>query len=88
MLAWHNLGDFWITTKRRADLKRLVEDDRFQHAAENHKVHLREQREEFWLAVGPEVGPELCVEPQCHHLRIEVAVRCIEHQFLRFSWPS
>ncbi len=39
--AWRDMGDFWIATSIRNDMKRLVDDDRFQHAAENHHKFLR-----------------------------------------------
>lgn len=33
-----------------------------------------------WQSLGPERGPEKCVEPDCDRLRIELAVRCFMHQ--------
>jgi hypothetical protein len=83
--AWRGEGDFWIATNRRTDMKSLVDDDRFQRAAEHHREFLRNERENFWRSAGREVGPDVCVEPHCKHLRIKLAVRCIEHQYLRFS---
>lgn len=37
-------------------------------------------RQICWENLGPEVGPERCLEPDCDRLRIKLAVRCFIHQ--------
>lgn len=45
------------------------------------------QRESIWNTLGPESGPEKCIEPGCEHLRIQIAVRCLLHQ-LNGCWKT
>lgn len=37
-------------------------------------------REKKWNELGPECGPEVCIEENCDRLRIKLAVRCFIHQ--------
>lgn len=37
-------------------------------------------RQSSWNSLGPECGPEKCVESGCDRLRIQLAVRCFLHQ--------
>ncbi len=38
------------------------------------------RRSQLWKALGPECGPEVCIEENCDRLRIQLAVRCFIHQ--------
>lgn len=40
-----------------------------------------DQRNRFLKEQAPECSPEECVEPDCEHLRIRNALRCLKHQF-------
>lgn len=44
------------------------------------KERCREGRAKAWADLGPERGPEQCVEPGCERLRIPLAIRCFFHQ--------
>lgn len=43
------------------------------------------RRRTFQYELGPECGPEKCVEDSCKKLRIKLAIRCLEHQFDQFE---
>lgn len=53
------------------------------------ELRVREQRirQSTWNTLGPECGPEKCVEPGCEHLRIRLAIRCLLHQ-LNCGWKT
>lgn len=38
-------------------------------------------RRKMWESQGPERGPEVCVEPDCDRLRIQLTIRCFIHSF-------
>ena len=44
-------------------------------------IRRKRARKTFWAELGPECGPETCVETGCNRLRIKLAIRCLEHQF-------
>ncbi|HEY9684838.1 MAG TPA: hypothetical protein V6C86_24890 [Oculatellaceae cyanobacterium] len=52
---------------------------------ERERASLRASRKSKWEDVGPECGPEKCVEPDCDRLRIKRAVRCYMHQLRAFG---
>ncbi len=54
-----------------------------------NELRVREQRirQSTWNTLGPECGPEKCVEPGCDHLRIRLAIRCLLHQ-LNCGWKT
>jgi hypothetical protein len=41
----------------------------------------REEKSSFFANLGPECGPEKCLQPNCDRLRIKLAVYCLQHQF-------
>lgn len=45
-----------------------------------HRNRETEHRLKLWKDIGPECGPETCVESNCDRLRIKLAVRCFIHQ--------
>jgi len=51
-------------------------------AAVTTKFRVGQQRirQSSWNSLGPECGPEKCVESNCDRLRIQLAVRCFLHQ--------
>lgn len=51
--------------------------------AEVEAIHREREsalRAKIWRQLGPECGPELCIEENCGRLRIQLAVRCFIHQ--------
>lgn len=39
----------------------------------------KKERARLWGNIGPERGPEVCVEPGCDRLKIELSIRCFVH---------
>jgi len=62
-------------------ITKVLNSDRFLSAESEEFERLREQRIYFWQTVGPECGPEQCIETDCKRLRVKVALRCITHQY-------
>lgn len=74
--------NFWMATRNRKVFEHLINSERFTNTSERRKAELESSFKEFADAVGPEVGPESCVETDCHRLRIRFAVRCVFHQYV------
>lgn len=47
---------------------------------EFHRKSAQERCAALWADLGPERGPEKCVENGCERLRIPLAIRCFMHQ--------
>lgn len=45
-----------------------------------YKERAAANRAKTWEDLGPECGPETCIEPNCDRLRIRLAIRCFIHQ--------
>lgn len=41
----------------------------------------RHQDSVYFESLGPEVGPERCIEPGCENLRIRLSSKCQRHHF-------
>ncbi|MBS1997571.1 MAG: hypothetical protein JSS86_14720 [Cyanobacteria bacterium SZAS LIN-2] len=63
------------------DLVASVHSDRAWADAESQeRAYKSSSRAALWRDLGPECGPEKCVEPDCNRLRIKLAMRCFMHQ--------
>ena len=68
---------------REKDLfDRFLTRELLQEMETLHRQATTESRAQLWSDIGPECGPEVCVEPGCDRLRIRLAVRCFVHQVL------
>lgn len=66
---------------RGHDLRQQLLDSISRHGIEAITENkLPAARAQKWQALGPECGPEVCVEEACKRLRIKLAVRCFMHQ--------
>lgn len=70
-----------LATRDVDSYKRVLSSTTFRDIEASTHNRLREQKHEFWNAVGPECGPELCIVQDCSRFRIRNAVRCIRHQY-------
>ncbi len=65
----------------RAHIDQVLQSEQFCSLEFEEQSRLRQVKKKFWLATGPETGPETCIEPGCKRLRSRIAVRCIRHQW-------
>lgn len=84
--AWDRL--ILITTNREF-YESFIYSPEFLRYEDTRKRRALEQRVKRWNDyhenLGPECGPEKCIEPSCTRLRIKLAVKCIRHQLEQFS---
>jgi hypothetical protein len=76
--------DFVLVCSDKKFLAEFLLSNRFQSSEERAKAELIAERPHLWQehfeALGPECGPEKCIEESCENLRIKVAIRCVSHQ--------
>tara|TARA_Y100001978_G_C23618417_1_gene397187 strand:+ start:376 stop:1086 length:711 start_codon:yes stop_codon:yes gene_type:complete len=65
-------------------LEQFLSSDEFARAPGREKARVLEGRLRLWDQLGPNVGPELCVEQGCDMPRIRLAIRCFMHQLKEF----
>lgn len=77
-------NDFLVVCRDKEMLAKFMLSSGFQSSEERTKAELIAERPASWKkhfqSLGPECGPEKCVEEGCDNLRIKVAVRCVKHQ--------
>lgn len=78
-----------VATKNREFFESFIFSPEFLRYEEIRKHRALEHRVKAWndyhQDLGPECGPEKCIEPNCMRLRIKLAVKCIRHQLEQFS---
>lgn len=75
--------DEGIFVARGKDLYQSVFNAKYVEALiGNFRQREHEYRRRTWDELGPECGPERCVESGCERLRISLAVRCLLHQLM------
>lgn len=72
-------GTFFVSPDK-ASIDVLYSSKVLQIAQDRARESKRKGRLELWQTLGPERGPEKCVEQNCDRLRIQLAVRCFMHQ--------
>jgi hypothetical protein len=75
----------FFASKNKALLDALRSPNALADVEERERSYRKMSRLTKWENVGPECGPEQCVEPDCHRLRIERAIRCYMHQLRAFG---
>lgn len=73
-------GGTFFVSPYKASIDILYSSKVLQIAEDRAREGKRKSRLELWQTLGPERGPEKCVEQDCERLRIELAVRCFMHQ--------
>lgn len=73
-------GDTFFVSPNKASIDVLYSSKVLQIAEDRAREDKRKGRLGSWQSLGPERGPEKCVEQDCERLRIELAVRCFIHQ--------
>jgi hypothetical protein len=75
---------FSFISRSETDFATFIESNSFQNIEAKLKADANSQRlslwKYYWDAIGPECGPETCVQPGCDRLRIHLAIRCLRHQ--------
>jgi hypothetical protein len=75
----------FFAAKNKDILDVLHSESAIADTEEREKMYLRTSRLTKWTSIGPESGPEKCIEPRCDRLRIERAIRCYMHQLRAFG---
>lgn len=77
----YGLFDGFTFVARGLDLYRqYLERVSLETIEKDFKETAAASRSRTWAELGPECGPEICVEHNCNRLRIKLAVRCFIHQ--------
>lgn len=77
----YGLFDGFTFVARGHDLYRQFLDRASERDIEAiHREMASANRARTWQELGPECGPEICIEHNCERLRIKLAVRCFIHQ--------
>lgn len=77
----YGLFDGFTFVARGPDLYRQFLDRVSLEAIETfYKKTAAASRARTWAELGPECGPEICIEDNCNRLRIKLALRCFIHQ--------
>lgn len=72
--------DFTFVARGERLCRQLVDDAPWKEIENEAKEGAINRSKVLWENIGPECGPELCIEPNCKRLRIKLAVRCFLHQ--------
>jgi hypothetical protein len=75
---WRN--DRLFVARDKTILDVLHSTEVLKQAEEYERQQQLKGRASIWETLGPECGPEKCVEVDCDRLRIPLAVRCLMHQ--------
>jgi hypothetical protein len=75
---------FSFVSRSETNFEQFIEADSFKNIEAKLEADTKSQRlslwKYYWDAIGPECGPEPCVQPGCDRLRIHLAIRCLRHQ--------
>lgn len=71
---------FTFIAKGQAAFEHFVDNIFIRDIETIHRDRLASHRASLWKNLGPECGPDVCIEPDCERLRIRLAVRCFIHQ--------
>ncbi len=71
---------FTIISPDKDVIEQLIESHSFGSLEARRHEQARQRLQNLWHSIGPECGPETCVEPGCGRLRIALAIRCFVHQ--------
>lgn len=63
-------------------LSDFINSAKFRNTEKRVRAKFCRERMRLWNLLGPETGPESCIQPGCGSLRISLALRCAEHQRL------
>ena len=75
----------FFAAREKILLDALHSADAFADVEAKERADCRNTRAEQWKKLGPECGPEKCVESGCDRLRIKLAIRCFIHQLRAFA---
>ena len=70
----------YFMSKDKTMVEALHSKQALERIEEDRKRGVQQNRLELWSMLGPECGPEKCVEEHCDRQRIELAMRCFIHQ--------
>jgi hypothetical protein len=73
-------GTIFFTAKIKLLVDALHSERAIADIEHQERTYLGSSRASLWRNLGPECGPEKCIEPDCDRLRIKLAVRCFMHQ--------
>jgi hypothetical protein len=73
--------EFTLVTPKESILQAVITSNGFTGIEARMMKQSIEGKRKAWEQLGPESGPETCVEPGCDRLRIQRAIRCYGHQF-------
>ena len=73
-------GGTFFVSPHKTSIEVLYSSKVLQIAEDRAREGGHKSRLALWQTLGPERGPEKCVEQNCDRLRIELAVRCFMHQ--------
>lgn len=73
-------NSFTFIARDPALYRQFVERISREDIEQAYKERAAANRAKTWAELGPECGPETCVEPNCDRRRIKLAVRCFIHQ--------
>lgn len=71
---------FTLVIRGKEMLDRVLNEVSFDEVESIYKNEASAYRAKLWQSLGPECGPETCIELGCERLRIGLAVRCFLHQ--------
>lgn len=73
----------YFISKDKALVDAMYSQQALDSVERTSKEYMLKSRESMWEMLGPECGPEVCAEPGCDRLRIQLAMRCFMHQRAR-----
>ncbi len=70
----------FFASRDKAVIDALHSAEALANAEAQERAQKSAYRNSVWHNIGPECGPEKCIEGDCDRLRIKLAVRCFVHQ--------
>lgn len=58
----------------------MKSSEAFLSLPERAREQVCKRRDRMWQQIGPEVGPDLCINEGCEHKRLQLTPRCFIHQ--------
>jgi hypothetical protein len=77
-----DLGDLFFIARGEALYRTFVTSADVTGIEDWYRQRTAAERKRLWAELGPNCGPETCIEPGCTELRIRLAVKCFVHQML------
>lgn len=74
--------DFTLVVRKRELFRQYLDRYPVEEIENKKNKSQKDYRANLWKDLGPESGPEPCVEPECARLRIKLAARCFIHQLM------